>query len=75
VHPEEGESDACVPVTAPHRRLFDGIACAVQDDPDGGYARLGRLFDPRLSPEEHLPGGSMNMARHSGILSTTSGAR
>lgn len=63
MQPEQDEPESGIPITTPHRHLFDGIARAVQDDPGGSYARLGAQFDPQLSPEQHLPGGSMSAAQ------------
>ncbi len=63
MRPLEGEPDGGVRITTPHRHLFDGIARAVENDPNGNYARLGNQFDPQLSPEQHLPGGTMNAAQ------------
>jgi hypothetical protein len=61
--PEQGEPESGIPITTPHRHLFDGIARALQDAPSGSYARLGSEFDPRLSPEQNLPGGRMSAAQ------------
>lgn len=63
MQPEPAEPAGGIPITTPHRHLFDSIARAVQNDPSGSYARLGRQFDPGLSPEQHLPGGSMSAAQ------------
>jgi hypothetical protein len=63
MQPEQGEPEGRIPITTPHRHLFDGIARAVQDDPGGSYARLGSQFDPQLSPEQNLPGGRISAAQ------------
>jgi hypothetical protein len=57
---QDDEAGSGIPITAPHLHLFDNIARAVQDDPDGSYARLGKQYDPQLAPAQHLPGGRMN---------------
>jgi len=58
--PEQQELDAEVRISTPQRYLFDLIARAVQDDPNGGFARLSDRFDPHMSPVQNLPDGRMN---------------
>jgi hypothetical protein len=57
VPPDEGWT---VPITVPHRDLFDFIVDRLRNDPEGHIARLARSYDPRRSPEENLPGGNMS---------------
>lgn len=58
--PDEGSS---VPITVPHRHLFDFVTEALLADPDGHYARLSRTFDPQRTPQQNLPGGKMSEAQ------------
>lgn len=55
--PDEGSS---VPITVPHRHLFDFVTEALRNDPDGHYARLSRAFDPERTPQQNLSGGRIN---------------
>jgi hypothetical protein len=35
----------------------------VRNDPAGRFAELGRQYDPRLAPQQNLPGGKMGAAQ------------
>jgi hypothetical protein len=54
--PDEGSS---VPITVPHRQLFDFVTEALLSDPDGHYTKLSGTFDPQRTPQQNLPGGKM----------------
>lgn len=56
----EGSS---VPMSQPHRNLFDFVAETVRNDPGGPYAQVGGRYDPRLTPQQNLPGGRMSAAQ------------
>ncbi len=53
------------PSTTQYRNTFDHIVAALRADPDGRLARVARTYDPKLTPQENLPGGKMNeVQRH-----------
>lgn len=54
------QEEASISITTPYKNLFDPVARSVQNDTKGAFARLELQFDPRLSPQENLPGGNMN---------------
>jgi hypothetical protein len=61
--PAQPEDGIPVSTTVPHRDLFDRLAAALQQDPDGPLARVARLYDPGRTPHQNLPGGTMNAAQ------------
>ena len=58
--PAPPDVTSAVPVTTPHRELFDPVAEALRSDPQGGYQALACRYDPARSPHENLPGGRMS---------------
>lgn len=59
-----GEDEAStVPITTPHKNLFEPVAEALRGDPQGGYRALARRYDPTRSPHENLPGGRMSASQ------------
>jgi hypothetical protein len=61
--PEQEEEGPMASMTTPHRNLFDFVADSLQKDPDGHFVQLGSRFDPRLSPQQNLPGGKLSAAQ------------
>ncbi|MPZ43797.1 MAG: hypothetical protein GEV05_10400 [Betaproteobacteria bacterium] len=57
---EPPAAEVAVPRTVPMRGLFDSVARAATQDPDGAWARLTRYYDPALAPSDNLPGGRMS---------------
>ena len=57
--PEPPDEDSAISITTPLRNLFDAIVRGVQQDASGRLARLSSTYDPRLTPEENLPGGKL----------------
>lgn len=51
---------SAVPLTTPHRNLFDPVAEALRSDPLGGYQALACRYDPARSAHENLPDGRMS---------------
>jgi hypothetical protein len=63
--PEQREEGPAVSITTPHRNLFDPVAHSLQSNPDGHFLQLAMRYDPRLSPQQNLPGGKMDaVQRH-----------
>lgn len=59
-----GASEAAtVPMTAPARYLFDGVAAQLADSAGGAIAALVERFDPELAAAENLEGGRMTPAQ------------
>jgi len=58
--PQVCEPPEPIDVRTPSRNLFDRIARGVRDDPAGRWARVSSDFDPRLTPQENLPGATMS---------------
>jgi hypothetical protein len=58
--PAPPDVTSAVPITIPHRDLFDPVAEALRSDPQGGYQALACRYDPARSPHENLPDGKMS---------------
>ncbi len=53
------DEDAAIAIATPPRHLFDAIVSGLTQDAQGPLARVCAAYDPRLTPEENLPGGKM----------------
>jgi len=58
--PQQQEEGVRISTSVPHRDLFDSLAAALLQDPDGPLARVARQYDPDRTPHQNLPGGKMN---------------
>jgi hypothetical protein len=60
---EEPADGSSVWMSIPHKDLFDLVAETVRNDPGGHFAQVGARYDPRLTPQDNLPGGRMSAAQ------------
>jgi len=61
--PEPPDEDDAISITVPQRHLFDFVVDALRREKDGHFGRISENFDPELTAEENLPGGTMNEAQ------------
>jgi hypothetical protein len=57
--PASGDDEVTLAVATPAAHLFDALTAGVEQDATGRLARLRSTYDPRLTPEQNLPGGRM----------------